>query len=305
MGILIIILKITGVILLVLLGLIALILFCPIRYRLDLMIDKEMEFDGRVTWLCGIFRFDFARKDAVNTTGFWIFGYSGRKSATEKETAEAEGEPETDTKESMIKSADRAEQNRAEKTSVIQQAEQEKELEQSVAQSAKQQNESKQSMAQAAEQNPAVKKETPGTGTAEKHSKEKTAKKKKRKQDRQSESAVHKMSERIKDTANRQAVLHVLRELLHLLARISPESMKGELSFSAGDPAYTGELTGILSLLPVCYSYDMQICPDFMAENAYLRGTVRVRGHLALIHIVTAAIRLLLDADVRKLLAEL
>lgn len=104
------------------------------------------------------------------------------------------------------------------------------------------------------------------------------------------------------DAHNKDALKHILSEGKILLHHYRPRRVRTNLSFSAGDPAYTGELTGVLSLLPQIYARGNRLYPDFTAEKAYLDGTFRIAGHIVLFYAVAAFIRLLSDQNCRRLL---
>ncbi len=103
------------------------------------------------------------------------------------------------------------------------------------------------------------------------------------------------------DERNRRAVSHLWRELCYLLAHLKPKYVKAEISFSTGDPALTGEVTGGLSLFPLIYRYDAHIYPDFLAEEFYIKGSLKMKGHIAVFHFLKILIRLFLDKDVKRL----
>jgi hypothetical protein len=108
----------------------------------------------------------------------------------------------------------------------------------------------------------------------------------------------------LNDTGNRRAASHVFREAAYLLKHFGPRRVKGELSFSMGDPSYTGYATAAISLCPFAYS-GCEIYPDFAAEKLYVLGELDVRGHVRLIHALHSGLGLLLDKDIRKLIHKL
>lgn len=108
----------------------------------------------------------------------------------------------------------------------------------------------------------------------------------------------------LNDTGNRRAASHVFREAAYLLKHFGPRRVRGELSFSMGDPAYTGYATAAISLCPFAYS-GCEIYPDFAAEKLYVLGELDVRGHVRLIHALHSGLGLLLDKDIRKLIHKL
>jgi hypothetical protein len=128
---------------------------------------------------------------------------------------------------------------------------------------------------------------------------EKTGKKpeKKKGSARQTLKNIHR---ELTDAGNRRALSHVWKELAYLLGHFGPRKVKGELSFSLGDPASTGYATAALSLCPFVYS-GCGIYPDFAAEKPYVLGQIDVKGHVRLIHALHSGLGLLLDKDIRKI----
>jgi hypothetical protein len=112
---------------------------------------------------------------------------------------------------------------------------------------------------------------------------------------------LQKLHHEFTDEGNRRALSHVLSEFAYLLRHFGPRKVKGELSFSLGDPANTGYATAALSLCPFVYN-GCGIYPDFASEKPYVLGQLDVRGHVRLIHALHSGLGLLLDKDIRKLI---
>lgn len=106
----------------------------------------------------------------------------------------------------------------------------------------------------------------------------------------------------VSDERNRLALSHIWREILYLFGHLKPKYVKGEVSFSAGDPALTGQIIGAMSLLPVIYKYDMHIYPDFQAEKFYIAGNMCIKGRVTLFHMTCILIRLIQDRNIRRML---
>lgn len=103
------------------------------------------------------------------------------------------------------------------------------------------------------------------------------------------------------DEHNKNAVAHLKKELFLLLKWICPTKMKVNADFSAGAPDLTGQVTGILALFPMAYRNRWRIYPDFVAENAYIKGSADVRGRLYLYHIAGMLWRIYFDRECRRL----
>lgn len=104
------------------------------------------------------------------------------------------------------------------------------------------------------------------------------------------------------DESNRKAFSYIWKELVYLLKHMWFEKLKTELDFSAGDPARTGEVLGILSLMPFLYQYQVGVYPDFESEEIYISGSFLVKGHFKLLHLLLSIVRLLLHEECRRLM---
>ncbi len=93
------------------------------------------------------------------------------------------------------------------------------------------------------------------------------------------------------ETAKKSASL-VFAELKYLLRHFRFRRIKAELAISLGDPAATGIAFGALSMLPFVYREGVGIHPDFEAENARVEGHYEVSGHIRLFHGGISLIRL-------------
>ena len=104
------------------------------------------------------------------------------------------------------------------------------------------------------------------------------------------------------DEGNRRALLHGFSELAYLLRHCGPRRVKADVAFSLADPANTGYASAALSLCPFVYSRGCSIIPDFESEKLYAKGRVDVKGHVRLMHFGISGVRLLIDRDVRAIL---
>ena len=108
------------------------------------------------------------------------------------------------------------------------------------------------------------------------------------------------------------AVIRYLREqelisavwvkLQVFLLHIRPRRLSGHLKFGLSNPADTGQVLGVIAMVPLFYQTELQIEPDFEAEDNYIQGQVYVKGHICCIHLVILIIRLLRDEKIRTLI---
>ena len=109
----------------------------------------------------------------------------------------------------------------------------------------------------------------------------------------------------LSEETNKSALRHMLQELKYLLRHYSPRKASGNLNFGLEDPAQTGQLLGLLSVLPFWARYKISIVPDFAAESFYVRGTLRMKGHIRAWHMLVSGFRLIKDKNIRTLITKL
>lgn len=102
------------------------------------------------------------------------------------------------------------------------------------------------------------------------------------------------------DETNKKSVSLVWGELKYLLRHFRFRKIKTDLSFSTGDPAVTGQVLGVLCIFPMLYQYEINIYPDFETEKFYVRGNFFIKGHIRLFHVLVSAIRLWKEKEFRR-----
>lgn len=95
----------------------------------------------------------------------------------------------------------------------------------------------------------------------------------------------------------RAAVAHIKTQLVYLLKKIRPKKIEGRIVFGTGDPASTGQLTGLIAVFYGFYPEKLQITPDF--EEKRIEGKLQVKGKLRLIHLLIIVLRLVADRNIR------
>ncbi len=114
-----------------------------------------------------------------------------------------------------------------------------------------------------------------------------------------------KVRQEINDEANRHAISSLFSELLKLLRSYKPRKLRADVSFSLADPAWTGHVTGILSMMPWIYRYPCRIIPDFTADQAYIEGEVQARGKVTVGVFLLSLLRLVRDKQFMKVVRRL
>lgn len=107
----------------------------------------------------------------------------------------------------------------------------------------------------------------------------------------------------ISDPSSQEAVEKALSSIGKLAKHILPKNWSLTGTAGLGDPAATGELLVILAqLYPVTCGH-VAILPDFDLWRADLR--FEAKGHVQLIFVAAAAIRILTDRDIKRLIGRI
>lgn len=279
MSIVILILTVIGILLLALLALAALLLFYPVSYSLAGSWEEEWTAKAAFWWLFRILRLEFLAESGEVKAKLSIFGIC-LWSRPDKQEEDA---PKGETPEIGGMEAERAKESAI--VDVDGQAEEMPEAER---------------IKDGGSEGSGPK----APGQARKNLKTGRAGKSKRETGRKKPAPREKKRsvwQEITDSGNQKAAAHVWRELLYLLSRAKPRKVQADLSFSAGDPALTGEITGALSLLPFVYGHEAHVCPDFLSDKCYVRGSLALRGHMAVFHFVRSFFRLFRDKGAVRL----
>ena len=89
-----------------------------------------------------------------------------------------------------------------------------------------------------------------------------------------------------------------LRQIKGLLKHIGPRKIYLKGRFGFDDPALTGQVTGILSMLPVVYREGISLTPDF--TEACLEGEFSVQGRVRAASLLALALKIWFDENFRK-----
>lgn len=89
----------------------------------------------------------------------------------------------------------------------------------------------------------------------------------------------------------------LIKEASYLWKRFRPRKIKGTLHFGLWDPAATGILMGMLSMLYAWYPEDFMLDPDF--DQLILKGELHIKGHIRLYPFCLSAWRIWRNKDVR------
>ena len=306
--ILFLILKIIGIILVVILGLlllaICIVLFVPICYKADLHGSgnaRELTVHAKVSWLFGLIKAVFALENGKTDLSVRI----AWKKFSDSDPVEDKAE-------------DRAEEKPTpEKKAVMQ--------EKQVIQGEEKQDDTTNRITDKAveDQTEKAEKSEQSAKTRPESAEKKQSKKKDRKEDSDSASKIEQITEKIKctyhkfcdkineitekkdkisdfltDETHKNAFLKLKNEAFHLLKKLKPKKIQGEITFGFEDPSLTGRLLAWISMIYPWIGEHTDITPDF--EHRTLSGDLSIRGRLYVITPVVTAIRLILSKAVRR-----
>lgn len=109
-----------------------------------------------------------------------------------------------------------------------------------------------------------------------------------------------KVMEFLTNEIHQAAFLEVISELKRLLLRLRPQKIMGEIEFGFDDPAWTGQVLAGISILYPYFADCFQIIPDF--EEKKLRGQLEIKGKISAKNFVALGLRVILDKNVRMTL---
>lgn len=276
------ILKVIGIILLVVLALILTALFCvlfvPVKYRAVGSFDNtDIRAKAHVSWLFHLFALHIEYAD--ETDGYIRLAFVKRKLFDD-----ADSDYENDEK--AAEASDDDVMDEAAKT----------ETEDKVSENTG--DEPKIS----ADENQHIKQQTKLTHqkTYKKRNK-KSHKKQFKEKSEKIKTGIGKLKREYGDERNKAAFSHLKKELFIILKRICPRRLKLTMVYSTGSPDTTGILLGILACFSVGYTNRWQITPDFESEKSYAKGSFDIKGHVIVISILAATLRILFDKNCRRL----
>ena len=331
MMIFLLILKIIGIILCVILGIVAVILFAPVFYEADANID-EMDYKVRIHWLAKLIRFEFRWKGkahAMLKILWFVIDFTDPEAVAVRKAKKKVKSRKKLIKQQKKEAKEREKQTRQrQKEAQQEQADREARAQQREA-FRKQQEEAETKKVEAVNADDSLGKEASVAQDKEAYEKAEQAESENiRQESAESEKAkaneskvsvleklksAHGTAGSILDKVKTAlAVIRYLREqelisavwvkLQVFLLRIRPRKLSGHLKFGLSNPADTGQILGVIAMVPLFYQTELQIEPDFEAEDNYVQGQVYVKGHICCIHLVILIIRLLRDEKIRTLI---
>lgn len=92
-------------------------------------------------------------------------------------------------------------------------------------------------------------------------------------------------------------------ELVSILAYIRPRKLEADLTVGTGDPASTGQVLAVYGILYPLIGNHVRVTGDF--EQKRVEGTLFIKGRLTLFRFVKTACRIYFNKDIRKLIKTL
>lgn len=306
MAVILLILKIIGIILLLLLGIIllalALVLFVPVRYRISGKVDEDVSVCIAVTWLLHLVSFRSVYEEGELTSVLRILGIRRKDRKASPEPEDESDDEQTDEDEAMDEAESPGEAQHMPKKLPEHPKETEPHKETGTASAAQKPPEHpKESwIARTRARIRGIFQSIRGVFQSIRAKLE----------------ALKGAASRIKETLcnikgflsdenNKIVFPAIWTEVKYLLCHFKFRRIKTDLAFSLGDPALTGQALGALSVLPFLYQYEIQIAPDFVSEEAYVKGSFDIKGYARGIHVLKSVIRLIRKKEFRIWLKKL
>lgn len=107
-----------------------------------------------------------------------------------------------------------------------------------------------------------------------------------------------KITDFLTDETHKSAFQRIKKDILTLAKRLSPRTLRGYVRFGFDDPYNTGRVLAGLSVLYPLYGDKVDIYPEF--EEKVLEGDIYMKGHIRGIHLLIIVLKLILDKDIRK-----
>lgn len=327
--ILLLILKIIGIILAAILGilvlLICIVLFVPVRYEAAVKCDGTLESlkaKVTVTWLLRLIRADILYKDGRMRNRIriaWKKLTNGQKDKEDKKGTSEKREAERNEEKSDEKVSETLEEKnqtdeevktvqRTEKTSEEQTGEGTEEKCEKSSEESRKVLESAETCSDQTEQ----KNDNISSGQNQSSSKKSESLSEKIKNKWESIKASFKnlcekvksllekkdrIMELLKNETHVAAYQKVKKELFFILKKWKPRKSRIQLHFGFEDPCTTGQVLAVIGIIYPFLGDDLVVEPDF--EKQIFKGNIYVKGIVRCSHLAGAAIRLLLSKKVR------
>lgn len=287
MHIILVILKIIGITVLVLLGIILtlslLILFVPVRYSVRADFNNDASLGIHFTWLAGILRCRISYPKGEP----WICRLFGIPIARGKRAGRKKTTNRRRRNNTLSGSSEQSDSNSAKKN---------------IHYDSGNEDGAKRDAGYA----DAADKDGADSLTEHLHKKNRRYKKERRRK-----KANHKDKKKKKNTfktlfgilgdeRNKRLIVFLKDVVIQFLKRVRPRKIKADMVIGFDDPACTGLFFGGLGILTVCWTGKYNITPDF--EKKILKGSVRARGYVRVLDVLRFLLKILLNEDIKRVM---
>lgn len=296
------ILKVIGIILLVVLALILTALLCvlfvPVKYRAVGSFDNtDIRTKAHVSWLFHLFALHI--EYAQETDGYIRFAFVKKKLFDNYEALDDDDMDEA----AKTETEDKVSENTVDEPQIPADESEHVADEQTENENTAQTHNEQRTVS---DENQHIKQQTKLTHQKtykkpHKKSHKKSHKKQFKDKSEKIKNCIYKLKREYSDERNKAAFLHLKKELFIILKRICPRLLKLTMVYSTGSPDTTGISLGILACFPVGYTNRWRITPDFESEKPYAKGSFDIKGHVIVISILAATLRILFDKNCRRL----
>lgn len=101
----------------------------------------------------------------------------------------------------------------------------------------------------------------------------------------------------------KQVFAFVWDKLKHLLKHILPRKSRGYVAYGADNPATTGQVMGVISVIYAKTGQLLEIRPNF--EEKQLECDVELKGHMQVFVLLVIAVKVFLNQELRQLITEI
>ena len=100
----------------------------------------------------------------------------------------------------------------------------------------------------------------------------------------------------------KKAISYVWAKLKRVLKHILPRKIKGYVAFGADNPATTGQVLGVLSVVYAKTGMLLEIRPNFTEKQ--LECDVELKGRIQVFTLLVIAVKVFLNQELRQLIAD-
>lgn len=102
----------------------------------------------------------------------------------------------------------------------------------------------------------------------------------------------------IRDERNKRIISFLKSILIKFFKRVRPKKIRADMVIGFEDPAHTGLFFGGLGILTVFWKGKYNITPDF--GNKILKGTVKAKGSVRFLDMLFLLIKIIFNEDIRR-----